>query len=120
MPAFDAPRTTDTAAPHVLDRQERETARNKLLALAGDLADHDLRYRLLESKPHKRPLLRVWNSRRQAVGETVSCLRTGDGWEFHFHPTGPVIASAEGVEESGHPASKEAAVKVAERVAAGR
>lgn len=116
--AMDASRITDET-PKYAERQQteqdRETARNKLLALA-DLQDLNLRTRPLESRLDRRTLLRVWNPDRQAVGETVCCVHTIDGWEFHAHPTGPLIASAEGVEQSGDPASVEAAAKVAERV----
>lgn len=119
MASLDRPRSTDfTWVPASDGRQaeeERRTARTKLLALAGGVTDLNLRHRLLEAAPDRRPLLRVWNPRRQAVGETVACFKTGDGWEFHMHPSGPVLCSAEDVEEPGDTA--EAAKLLSDRLA---
>lgn len=106
MPSLDRPRITDEtpkAAERKATEKDRLEARAKLLALAAVLVDKGLRYRLLESAPNRTPLLRVWNPRRQSLGETIACVRTEDaGWQYANHPFGPMLCSAKDVSEPTH------------------
>jgi hypothetical protein len=96
-PRNDQTPAEDGPGHHVPWWGEHEKARAKLLALAEALADMELRHRLLEPGQEQAPLLRVWDSRIQHLGETVACHRLDEGWRFVAHPAGPVLADADGI-----------------------
>jgi hypothetical protein len=101
MGATDRPSATDVAAAAEQQAgKDRQIARTKLLALAAALAGLGFNHRMLDNS-YPRPLLRVWDPHRQALGETIACLPSEVGWEFLLHPFGPTIGPATSVEEPG-------------------
>ena len=43
----------------------------------------------------------MWDARRQHLAETIACHRLSEGWRFTPHPSGPVLADADGIIEPG-------------------
>ncbi|MGH3392856.1 MAG: hypothetical protein ACRDOO_28650 [Actinomadura sp.] len=117
-PLDDQTPADDDPADRQSRRRLRGETRAKLLALAGALVDSGLRHRLLEPGTGQPPLLRVWDGRRQHLGETVACQHLAEGWRFISHPSGPVLADADGITAPGD--AGEAARLVAARIATTR
>jgi hypothetical protein len=100
---IDAPRNGDRIAETSDRTHPRRDEKNRLLALAGALADLGIRARLVEY--YLRPtVLRCWEPDRMGPAHLVTCERpTGPDprWEFRHHPSGEVLADAEDVAEPG-------------------
>ena len=110
---FDAPRSSDRTAEMSDREQLRRQEKNRLLALAGALADIGIRARLVEY--YLRPtVLRCWETHQMSPTRLVTCERsTGSGarWEFRFHPSGDLLANAQDV--TGPDNAKDAAEALA-------